>query len=110
MNIILDRDDYKDLISGEIVVKNDIQIALSDIGYDLMLEILTDLIEVKKINDELKKNDLTEEYIPGYFVSMNCQYVSMCTEDRPLCGENHKCYLKNTEAYRKILKKHGVIK
>ena len=38
--IILDQNDFEKLIRGEVVQKDDVQIALSDIGYHQMIEIV----------------------------------------------------------------------
>ncbi len=38
--ILLNKDDFMKLVSGEIITKGDVQIALSDIGYDIMIDII----------------------------------------------------------------------
>lgn len=40
MRILFTEKDFEDLISGEIVKKDGVEIALQDIGYDLMLNII----------------------------------------------------------------------
>jgi len=41
MNILLTRDDLNRLLKGEVIEKNGIKIALSDIGYDVISEDLS---------------------------------------------------------------------
>gem|GEM_PF-5486763 len=45
VRILFDEKDFKKLISGGILEKDNVKIALQDIGYDLML----DIIEKKRI-------------------------------------------------------------
>ena len=42
MNIILNEEDFRNLTKGEIVEKNGVKIALQDIGYIEMIDILKD--------------------------------------------------------------------
>lgn len=51
MNILLDEKDFEKLTKGAVVQKDEVQIALSDIGYDIMFKILD-----KNYEDFLKKN------------------------------------------------------
>ena len=39
-NILLDEDDFKKLTKGEVIEKDGIKIAIQDIGYTTMIEIL----------------------------------------------------------------------
>lgn len=41
-HILLDETDFQKLTKGEIVEKNGVKIALQDIGFDLMFDILDD--------------------------------------------------------------------
>jgi hypothetical protein len=38
--VVLDQDDFEKLTKGEVVKKESVEIALSDIGYNLMIQIL----------------------------------------------------------------------
>ena len=49
MNIVLDQEDFRKLISGEIVHKGSTKIVLSDIGYDVMIKEIN-----RKIHEEGK--------------------------------------------------------
>lgn len=40
VNILLDEEDFRKLTKGEVVEKNGIKIALQDIGYDVMFNIM----------------------------------------------------------------------
>ena len=40
MRILLDAEDFEKLVSGEIIERDGVKIALQDIGYDFMLSIL----------------------------------------------------------------------
>ena len=42
--ILLDEKDFEQLTKGEIVKKDDVEIALSDIGYNLMIQIIKENI------------------------------------------------------------------
>lgn len=55
--VILNYDDFKTLISGEIVKKDGVNIILSDIGYDNMINAI--LMEYRK------SNNISEDENPG---------------------------------------------
>lgn len=55
--VILNYDDFKTLISGEIVKKDEVNIILSDIGYDNMINAI--LMEYRK------SNNISEDENPG---------------------------------------------
>jgi hypothetical protein len=73
----------------------------------------------KKINEELKKEGMTEEYhgylyeeensnslyINNYFCSEDCHHCLDCTEDNPKCDNNYKCFLQNEDKYLEIIEK-----
>lgn len=40
--ILLDEKDFKDLTKGKVIIKGGVEIALSDIGYHYMIEIIRD--------------------------------------------------------------------
>ena len=40
MRILLDQNDFEKLTRGEIIKKESVEIALSDIGYNLMIQII----------------------------------------------------------------------
>jgi hypothetical protein len=42
--ILLDENDFEQLTNGEIVKKDDVEIALSDIGFNLMIQIVKENI------------------------------------------------------------------
>ena len=42
--ILLDKEDFTKLLSGDVVEKDDTKIALSDIGYYNMIEIIVDAV------------------------------------------------------------------
>lgn len=48
--VMLDEEDFEKLTKGEVIQKDDIKIALQDIGYDNMIDILHD--HVRKLYDE----------------------------------------------------------
>lgn len=50
MGILLDEEDFGKLTKGEVVEKNGVKIALQDIGYDVMFDIMD-----KNYNDFLNK-------------------------------------------------------
>lgn len=47
--ILLDQDDFRKLTNGEIVTKDNVDIALSDIGWDNMITTIYDNIEKRII-------------------------------------------------------------
>lgn len=49
-HILLDEKDFNDLTKGKVIEKEGVKIALQDIGYDTMMEILRD--HISKLYDE----------------------------------------------------------
>ena len=61
--ILLDQEDFEKLTRGEIVKKDDIQIALLDIGYYNMLDIIETNLNGSKTNLNAKINKLAEDIL-----------------------------------------------
>jgi len=103
--VLLDSDDFKKLTKGEIISKNGIEIALSDIGWDYMIEIIkkhiTNSKNYKYINKETM-NPIITNYVP-YVVNYIINKTGLPKDEKELiefCQELAGQIIKRVEPIR----------